>query len=96
LVEISQFVEIFDPEVPQKVLIMLRYLDKSQKVSQILKILTNLENLNSLDENLDAAKSRFKSLNFKNLDREEEKLVLTDRDVSILIGLDCRDLQAYF
>ena len=38
-IEISQFVNIFDPEVPQKVSIMSRYLDKSQKVS------TNLENL---------------------------------------------------
>ena len=43
LIEISQFVEIFEPEVPQKVLIMSRYLDKSRFVS------TNLENLDSLD-----------------------------------------------
>jgi hypothetical protein len=29
LIEISQFVKIFDSEVPQKVTIMLRNLDKS-------------------------------------------------------------------
>jgi len=34
---------LVEPEVPQKVSIMSKYLDKSQK------ILTNLENLNSLD-----------------------------------------------
>jgi hypothetical protein len=49
-------------------------LEKSQQIS---KISTNLENLNSLDENLDAAKSRLKSLDFKNLDRENKKLVST-------------------
>ena len=42
-IKISQFVKIFYPEVPPKVKIMSRYLDKSQKVS------TNLENLDSLD-----------------------------------------------
>jgi hypothetical protein len=47
LIKISQFVKIFEPEVPQNASIMSRYLDKSQKVS------TNLKNL---DENLDAAK----------------------------------------
>ncbi len=43
LIEISQFVKIFEPAVTQKVSKMLRYLDKSQKVS--MKILTQL-NLN--------------------------------------------------
>ncbi len=38
-IEISQFVKIFEPEVPQKVSKMLGYLDKSWKVSK------NLENL---------------------------------------------------
>jgi hypothetical protein len=60
--------------------------------------LTNLENL-------DLAKSRFKSLDFKNLDRKPclvskenldkfQKLISTDREISISIGLDCRDPQA--
>ncbi len=66
---LSLGVEIFDPEVPQKVLIMSRYLDKSPKSRQIS---TNLNNLDRLDENLDAAKSRLKSLDFKNLDREKK------------------------
>ncbi len=51
-IEISQFVQIFEPEVPQKVSIMSRYLDKSQKVSKILTVLIYLD---SLDENLDTA-----------------------------------------
>jgi hypothetical protein len=42
-IEISQLVEIFYPEVPQKVSIMSRYLDKPRKVS------TNLENPDSFD-----------------------------------------------
>ena len=96
--EISQFVKIFYPKVPQKVSIMLRYLNKSWKVST---------NLSRIDENLDTAKSRLKSHDFKNLDREKKvgldcqenlgtlkKLVSTDQDVSILIALDCRDPQA--
>jgi hypothetical protein len=101
----SHFVEIFDGEVPQKVSIMSRYLDKSWKVS------TNLKNLDSLDENLDAAKSQLKSLDFKNLDEKKKddldrrenldtvkKLVSTLRTFSIpiSIGLDCRDHQAYY
>jgi hypothetical protein len=60
--------------------------------------LTNLENL-------DLAKSRFKSLDFKNLDREPcldskenldkfQKLISTDREILISIGLDCQDPQA--
>ena len=69
-------------------------------------VLTNLDNL---DKNLDASKSRLKNLNFKNLDREKKKvdldvmdnldtlkkLVSTRRTFSISIstGLDCRDPQ---
>jgi hypothetical protein len=67
--------------------------------------------LNDLDKNLDSAKSWLKSLDFKNLDRAKKnsgldvmdnhntlkKLVLTLRtfSISILIGLDCQDPQAY-
>jgi hypothetical protein len=95
LIEISQFVKIFDPEVPQKVTIMLRNLDKSQKSQQILKISTNLENLDSLDENLDAAKSRLKSLYLKNLDKKKIVVsTLRTVSISISIGIDCQDPQA--
>ena len=66
--------------------------------------------LDNLDKNLDTAKSRLKSLNFKNLNREKknsglnmmdnldgfQKLVSTRRTFSISIGLDCRDPQPYF
>jgi hypothetical protein len=65
-------------------------------------------NLDDLDKYLDAAKSRFKILDFKNLDQEIknfdldtmdilnsfQKLVSTDREISISIGLDCWDPQA--
>jgi hypothetical protein len=63
-----------------------------------------LISLHNLDKNIDAAKSRLKSLDFKNLNREKqynldtlEKLVSTRRTVliSISIGLDCRDHQSY-
>jgi hypothetical protein len=64
--------------------------------------------LDDLSKNLDAAKSRFKSLNFKNLDREKiktgldsedhldkfQKLVWTLRAISISFGLNCQDPQA--
>ena len=43
-------------------------LEKSQQIS---KISTNLENLDSLDENLDAAKCRLKSLYLKNLNKKK-------------------------
>ncbi len=59
---------------------------------QISKILTVSIYLDSLDKNLNAAKSQLKSLDFKNLDREKkvdldmmdildsfQKLVSTDR-----------------
>ena len=49
----------------------MKSLNKSQKSQQILKISTNLENLDSLNENLDAAKYPLKSLYLKNLDREK-------------------------
>jgi hypothetical protein len=78
---------------------MLRNLDNSRKVSTISI------SLDDLDKYLDAAKSRFKNLDFKNLDQEIknfdlntmdilddfQKLVSTDREISIsiLIGLDC-------
>ncbi len=68
-----------------------------------------LINLDDLDKNLNAAKSQLKSLDFKNLNQEKiktglgskdnpdgfQKLVLTLRTISILIGLDCWDPQAY-
>ncbi len=64
--------------------------------------------LDDLDKNLDAAKSRFKCLDFKTLNQEKiktdfdskdnfdkfRKLVSTLRTISISIGLDCRDPQA--
>ncbi len=66
--------------------------------------------LDDLDKNLDAAKSRFKSLDFKNLDWEKIKTGLDSKDslvkfqklvstlrtisISISIGLNCRDPQA--
>jgi hypothetical protein len=70
---------------------------------------TNLDcvstNLNNLDKNLDATKSRLKSLDFKNLDREKkkvdlnvmdnldrfQKLVSTRWTFSISIGLERQD-----
>ncbi len=79
---------------------MSRYLDKSRFV---------LICLDDLDKYLDEDKSRLKSLDFKNLDREKKKvdldamdnldtlkkLVSTQRTFSISIstGLDCRDPQ---
>jgi|688.fasta_scaffold1014004_1 hypothetical protein len=51
------------------------YLDKSQQIS---KISICLDSLNNLDTNLDASKSWFKSLNFKNLDREKNKSCLDE------------------
>ncbi len=83
----------------------MRNLEKSWQIS---KISISLESLNNLDKNLDAAKYWFKSLDFKNLDREKklscldskdnldtfQKLISTDREISISIGLDCWDPQA--
>jgi hypothetical protein len=81
----------------------LDYLEKAW-LSQFILI-----SLDDLDKNLDTAKSRLKSLDFKNLDREKknsgldmmdnlngfQKLVSTRRTISIAIGLDCRDPQPY-
>ncbi len=66
--------------------------------------------LDNLDKNLNTAKSRLKSLDFKNLDRDKIKVNLDIKDnldrfqkfvstrwtfsISISIGLDCRDHQA--
>jgi hypothetical protein len=68
----------------KKVLKVSTKIEKSQKVSTKIeksqKVLTNLNisiSLKSLDKNLVAAKSQFKSLNFKNLDQEKKKLILT-------------------
>ncbi len=67
--------------------------------------------LDNLDQNLDATKSRLKSLDFKNLDRDKIKVDLDVMDnldgfqklvstrwtfsISIAIGLERRDHQAY-
>ncbi len=79
-------------------------------VDKILTVSKSMsQKLRSLDWNLDAAKSWFKSLDFKNhdwdkkacLDSQEnldmfQKLISTDQEVSIsiLIGLNCQDPQA--
>ncbi len=54
---------------------------------QISTISTRLDNL---DKNLNSSKSRLKSLDFKNLDREKKKLISTWWTFSISIGHDCR------
>jgi hypothetical protein len=70
--------------------------------------LDDWENLDNIDKNLDADKSRLKSLDFKNLNQEIkyfgldtmnnldrfQKLISTDQEISISIGLDCWDPQA--
>jgi hypothetical protein len=82
----------------------LDYLEKAW-LSRFISIVSI--SLDDLDKNLDTAKSRLKSLDFKNLDREKknsgldmidnldgfQKLVSTQRTFSISIGLDCRDPQ---
>ena len=84
----------------------LDYLEKAW-LSRFISIVSI--SLDDLDKNLDTAKSRLKSLNFENLDREKknsgldmmdnldgfQKLVSTRRTFSISIGLDCRDPQPY-
>ncbi len=68
-----------------------------------------LISLDDLDKNLDTAKSRLKSLDFKNLNRDKKKIDLDVKDnldgfqklvstrrtfsILILIGLDCQDPQ---
>jgi hypothetical protein len=70
------------------------------KISTVSTVSINLDNL---DKNLDTAKSGLKNLDFKNLDHEKklsfldskdnldrfQKLISTDREISISIGLDC-------
>ncbi len=72
-IEISQFVEIFEPEVLKKSWKSLNHVEKSQKF---------LICLDDLDKYLDEDKSRPKNLNFINLDREKKKLILTWRIIS--------------
>ncbi len=80
----------------------LDYLEKAW-LSRFISIVSI--SLDDLDKNLDTAKSRLKSLNFENLDREKknsgldmmdyldgfQKLVSTRRTflISISIGLNC-------
>ncbi len=86
---------------------MSRYLDKSWKVSTNLKNLVSRNLSRQSQKNLDAANSRLKSLDFKNLKQKKkvdldmmdilnsfQKLVLIDREISISICLDRRDPQA--
>ena len=84
----------------------LYYLEKAW-LSRFISIVSI--SLDNLDKNLDTAKSRLKSLDFKNLDQDKIKVNLDVKDnldrfqkfVStrwtflIWIGLDCRDHQAY-
>ncbi len=48
----------------------------------------------NLDKHLNASKSRLKSLDFKNLDREKKKLISTVKKISTLkkVGLDTKDV----
>ncbi len=99
-------IQIFFKKVSTKISIISKkhgYLNLSRF------ILIVLISLDDLDKNLDTAKSRLKSLDFKNLDWEKknsgldmmdnlddfQKLVSTQRtfSISISIGLDCRDPQ---
>ena len=89
-----------------KISIYLDYLQISQKSWFVLKVSICLEDL---DKNLDTSKSRLKSLDSKNLNREKnkidldvkdnldgfQKLVSTRRTFSISIGLDRGDPQGY-
>ena len=117
-IEISQFVEIFEPEVLKKSRLCRDYVEKSRKFSISLDlsrrsrfVSTISICLDDLDKYLDEDKSRPKNLDFKNLDRDKikvdldvmdnldgfQKLVSTWRtfSISISIGLDRRDPQAY-
>ncbi len=55
----------------------MQNLEKSQQIS---KIMISLKSLNNLDKNLDAAKSRFKRLNFKNVELEKKLSCLNSKD----------------
>ena len=106
-IEISQFVEIFEPEVSKKSWKSLDYVEKSQKSRFVSTILICLDDL---DKYLDEDKSWPKNLDFKNLDRDKIKVDLDVMDnldrfqklvstrwtfsISISIGLKRRDPQA--
>ncbi len=112
LVEISQSVETFHHFQTQKASTMSRFLNKSRlhlnKSQQISTISTNLDNLDVSQQS--RQKSRLKSLDFKNLDRDNIKVDLDVMDnldrfqnlvstrwtfsISISIGLERRDPQA--
>ena len=82
-IEISQFVEIFEPEVLKKSPLcwqILKILDKSRKSRFVSTILICLDDL---DKYLDEDKSRPKNLDFKNLDRDKIKV-----DLNVMDNLD--------
>jgi hypothetical protein len=89
-IEISQFVEIFEPEVSKKSCKSLDYVEKSRKFSINLKSLDLSRRsrfvstisicLDDLDKYLDEDKSRPKNLDFKNLDRDKIKVDLDVMD----------------
>ncbi len=103
-IEISQFVEIFEPEVSKKSWKSLDYVEKSWEISKVSIC------LDDLDKYLAEDKSRPKNLDFKNLDRDKIKVDLDVMDnldrfqklvstrwtfsISISIGLERRDPQA--
>ncbi len=90
-IEISQFVEIFEPEVLKKSRKSLDYVEKSRKISKNLESLDLSRRsrfvstisicLDNLDKYLDKDKSRPKNLDFKNLDREKKKVDLNVMDI---------------
>ena len=57
-----------------KISITYKYLEKSWFVSKVSI------SLDDLDKNLDTARSRLKSLDFKNLDRDKQKVDLDRRE----------------
>ena len=72
--EISQFVEIFEPEVLKKSQLcreISKILEKSQKSRFVSTISICLDDL---DKYLDEDKSRPKNLDFKNLDQDKIKV----------------------
>ena len=89
-IEISQFVEIFEPEVSKKSWKSLDYVEKSRKFSINLESLDLSRRsrfvstisicLDDLDKYLDEDKSRPKNLDFKNLDRDKIKVGLDRRE----------------
>ena len=88
-----------------KISITYKYLEKSRFVSKVSKVSISLDDL---DKYLDTAKSRLKSLDFKNLNRDKikvdlyvmdnldrfQKLVSTRWTFSISIGLERQDPHA--